>query len=55
MSKTITLYEIREYVGNQLSTSVGSKLRSKTRVNRILKRFKHQNREFCVVPWKVKR
>lgn len=52
--KQVTLYEIREYVGNGYSKGLGFKLRSKQQTNRILKRLKPQNREFIVVPWKTK-
>lgn len=49
--KKVTLYEIREYVGNEYSKQIGFKLRTKKRVNRILRRLKHQNRELIVIPW----
>lgn len=52
--KTVTLYEIREYVGNEYSKQLGSKLRTKQRVNRILKRLKHQKRELIVISWQIK-
>ena len=51
--RLITKYEIREYVGNEYSKGLGSKLRSKQRVSRILKRLKHQDRKFVVVFWKI--
>lgn len=54
MTKYTTLYEIREYVENRwYSKNLGSKLRNKQRINRILKRLKHQNRDFVVIPWKI--
>lgn len=49
----ITLYEIREYVGNNYSKALGCKLRSKAQVTRIVERLRKQNREFVVVPYKV--
>jgi len=49
-----TLYEIREYVCNEYSKRLGSKLRTKQRVNRILRRLKHQKRELVVIPWQIK-
>ena len=49
--KKVTLYEIREYVGNEYSKQLGSKLRTKQRVNRILRRLKHQKRELVVISW----
>jgi hypothetical protein len=51
--KKVTLYEIREYVGNEYSKQIGSKLRNKQRVNRILKRLKTQKRELIVIPWQT--
>ena len=49
----ITLYEIREYVGNNYSKPLGNKLRNKTRIKRLLKRLNRQNRQFIVVSYKI--
>lgn len=53
MSKYMILWEIKEYVGNQYSRELGSKLRSKKRVNKIVKRLQRQNRCFVLHPWKI--
>ena len=53
MAKAITLYEIREYVGTNYSKPLGSKLRSKSRVTRLVKRLSKQGRELVIASHKV--
>lgn len=53
MKKTITLYEIREYIGNNYSKPLGSKLRTKSRVTSLVKRLSKQGRHLVVAGYKV--
>lgn len=53
MKHTITMYEIREYIGTKYSKPLGSKLRSKSRVTRLVKRLSKQGRDVVIVRYKI--
>ena len=50
MNKTKKLYEIREFVGNNYSKSLGRKLRDRSAAIKIKNRLKKQKREIFISP-----
>ena len=45
MTKTISVYQVREFVGNKYSKQLGRRLRARTDALRLVKLLKKQGRE----------
>lgn len=52
-TKTRTLYEVREFVGNDYSKQLGRRLRCRTDALRIVKTLKRSGRDVFAAPLKV--
>lgn len=52
-AKTRTLYEVREFVGNDYSKQLGRRLRCRTDAMRIVKALKRSGRNVFASPFKV--
>ena len=44
MSKLIAMYQVREWVGNEYSKTLGSKLRVAVRAKKLIKRLRSRGR-----------
>lgn len=53
MTKTITLYQVREFTGNKYSKQLGRRLRSRSDASRVCKILKKQGRTVFVSPLKL--
>jgi len=51
--KTVTRYEIRAFTRNEHSKSLSSKLRDRTRANKLVKRLKKYGIEAFAAPMKI--
>jgi len=53
MTKQITRYEIREFVGNEYSKQLGRRLRTREQASRIVRLLKQQKRNVFAAPLKL--
>lgn len=53
MSKTRTLYQVREFVGNDYSKQLGRKLRERGVAQRLVRVLKQQGRNVFVSPLRI--
>jgi hypothetical protein len=51
--RKVTLYQIREFVGNGFSKQLGRRLRNRSDAIRIVKALKKEKREVFAVPMKI--
>lgn len=51
--KTVTMYQVREFVGNEYSKQLGRKLRDKKSASKIVKMLKKQKRVVFLAPMKI--
>lgn len=53
MTKQVTRYEVREYIGNDYSKQIGRRLRTRQDASRIVKILKSSGRSVFAAPIKI--